>query len=254
MSITRTQLLSAKKEVETSLAAARELRDQIFDQNGHLDLTRKDANYNQRAFKNRLLAAKWDCEDLEELLSSNPNVLNQIELTETTIYVDACRKEVADLTCQLDEVESRLKAFQKHGLQYATQTNSRVPLTNPSDLGQTDDKQIARFDSAEEQQSTVKVNVFSNALYDHVEVSDTQSSGSVEASKIFSNLERPSSDVFVSPNENELILEMLETGYNNQSASNKLSAYDATIAKVFDPTGKTFVGIILFIIIIIFVV
>lgn len=250
-SAARSQLQSAKKEVETSLAAARQLRDLIIDQNGCLDVTRKDANYNQRAFKNRLLAAKWDCEDLEELLSSNPNVLNQIELTELTIFADVCRKEVANLTSQLEEAEFKVRTSQKHGFNYPTQADPRL---SPTGLGEppAGDKRPLSADSDRDQQSTVKVNVFSNALYEHVE--NGSSVGSVEATKVFNNLERPSTDVYVSPNENELILEMLETGYSNQATGSKLGAYDTTLAKVFDPTGRKFVGIIVFIIIIIFIV
>lgn len=250
MSVTRSQVLSAKRELEASLIGAKELKSKLFNQSGQLDLNKKDSNYNLRAFKNRLLAAKWDCEDLEELLSTNSNVLGQIESTELRIYVDASRKEIANMTNHLDDAESRFKTLQKHGFQ-DEQPDFKVAAANPDDqhpFSPISDKSITNLVS-DKNRSTVSANVFSNALYDHLE---NGSRLGFETSKIFNNLERPTTDVYVSPNENESILEMLETGYSNRSSNAR--SYDKALRRMFDTTGGKFVGLIVCIIIIFFMI
>lgn len=246
MSVTKSQIFSAKRELEASLIGAKELRSQIFDQNGQVDLNRKDSNYNQRAFKNRLLAAKWDCEDLEELLSTNSNVLGHIESTELRIYVESCRKEIADMTNQFEDAELRVKTLQKHGFQN-DQFDCKVPETNEQpEFSPISEKPISHFDPDKSQSSA---NVFSNVLYDHLE---SDSRLGFETTKIFNNLERPTTDVYVSPNEDESILEMLEAGYSNQSAN--IRSYDKALRKVFDTAGGKFVGLLVCLIIIFFIV
>jgi len=71
--------------------------------------------------------------------------------------------------------------------------------------------EIEHFDKSRIERSAT---IFDNALYDHYE---GVNKGIVDASKVFGNLGRPqTSNVYVdSTNENEMILEMLETEYYN---------------------------------------
>lgn len=126
--------------------------------------------------------------------------------------------------------------------------------TIPDPMAQTE---IQHFDKSQIERST---SIFSNALYEHYEDQEDrliESNGSIvngnSATRMFNNLTRPNNtDVYMdSNNENEMILEMLETDYYNTQQVNNANgflgkstalavSYNQTLRKLFETDQRKF--------------
>lgn len=245
------QILRAKGEVESSLATAISLRDRwlVATNDNPTNLTKKEIDNIGKAFKNRLLTLKWDCEDLEELVSASGE--NEVEIKN---FINHCRNEISKFMSQLEEADSSSKIFNKHGI---TLTNSsqeiakpiatttavasiiQNPLSQYERLSELDAGEI-HFDKSQIEASTT---IFNNALYDHYDHDADESSKGVSATQVFNNITRPTTDVYMHPNENEMILEMLETEYYNPpSKLLSKTRYNQTISKFIDTDRYKILG------------
>lgn len=299
MSITsiKQQILRAKEEAEASLANAHTLRNQWLAAAGSnpTGLTQKEIELTCKAFKNRLLTVKWDCEDLEELVSANDNKSSSSsdyaqELNEAKAFIQECRRDLSRFSSQLDEFESSKKLYQKHGIQSAT---SALPNTNIAQSvasavvtsiiqnplqnhqihyerladkakasddppnGRVASQGLAADDAAAEIQhfnkSQIETTIFNNVLYEHYEC-ENRADKMANAAQVFGNLTRPqSADVYMdSNNENEMILEMLETEYYNppsgllaKSSSALTTRYNQALGKVFEANQNKIWAVVL---------
>lgn len=224
------QLIKAKKEVEESIANARTLKNQwiVANTSNPTNLTKREVNNIAKLFKNKLLTAKWDCEDLEELLNASENELrikDEQELADMRQFIDQRRVEIASMIKQLDDLDTKAKAFSKHGLNLTSnnQTNAINSLSLQTDdsskyerLNNNDFEEI-QFDKSQFQSannSRQQATVYTNALYDHLESQQAQKISNPQ-SQVFSNVSRPVADVYMNSNDNEIILDMLETEFYN---------------------------------------
>lgn len=277
-SLAQKQILRAKIEAETSLASARSLRDQwlVAANQNPTGLTQKEIEHLSKAFKNRLLTVKWDCEDLEELVSGESNDNNSsasVQLAETKHFIRECREEIAKFMNQLEDHESGQKIFNKHGIISAPSTlpNNIVAqavapvasiIQNPlhsahyehlsnehlEDAG----GELPHFDKSQIETSTT---IFNNSLYEHYEDEDSMIKN-LNATKVFNNLTRPISDeVCVGSNENEMILEMLETEYYNPPPGLLAKTkYTTALRNFFEAYQNKFLGTIFAMLLLVFFV
>lgn len=263
MSATVKQYLRAKSEVETSMSKAKGLRDQwIATTKGNpVNLTKKEIDLISKSFKNHLLTVKWDCEDLEELVNvcDNENSLSFEEILNAKNFIEEYRKEISQLMNQLDESETNAKLFNKHGLSMRDSSETlqtsvitsmiQAPTSKYERLSNNDGEEV-QFDKNQVVASTASI--FNNALYDHIEQKDERNSPKISnfnSSQIFNNLSRPVTNVYVNPNENEMILDMLETEYYNPPAGLQVgeSRLNYTVRKFFETDrNKKFLGIVAF--------
>lgn len=266
--VTQKQILRAKIEAETSLANARIVRDQWLAatrENG-ADLAKKEVDRISKAFKNRLLTLKWDCEDLEELVNVGGNIIgSQMKLEELTRFIEECGSEIATFISQLENFESKNKIFNKHGIMLPNQTqttattatttismttitnNTVTPVTQNS-IGQQYER-ISDLDAGEihfdKNQIEASTTIFNNALYDHYENEDRLIKG-INAAQVFNNISRPATDVYMHPDEHEMILEMLETEYYNPpDGFLTKSRYNYMMRRLFDIDIRKILGTIL---------
>lgn len=257
------QLQRARAEVESSLAAARVLCDQwrAASKNNPTNLTKKEVDNISKTFKNRLLTVKWDCEDLEELVSTITNkeadISLEAEIVKTKQLVECCKEEISDFMNQLDEGESNSKMFGKHGLTFPSNTANAAQATMTSILQSTSsvlpDSKYEKLTNTEAEevqfdktQVATSVSIFNNALYDHMEnFQDRDFRNTSNSSQVFNNLSRPLANVYVNPNENEMILDMLETEYYSPPAGlESNSRFNNTVRKLLDLDRNKFLGTI----------
>lgn len=261
MSPTVKQYLRAKSELEISMTKAKSLRDQwIATTRGNpVNLTKKEIDHMGKSFKNHLLTVKWDCEDLEELVNvcENENSLNFEEILNAKGFIEEYRYEISQLMNQLEESEINAKIFNKHGISIpsSTETTTAItsmiqsPISRYERLSNNDGEEV-QFDKNQVVASSASI--FNNALYDHIEQkeeSDRPKIGSsFNSSQVFNNLSRPVTNVYVNPNENEMILDMLETEYYNPPAGLQAeSRFNYAVRKFFEADrNKRFLGIIAF--------
>ena len=295
--VTQKQILLAKTETETLLTSARGLRDQWLVATGPNPtiLTKKGVDNIHRAFKKSLLAVKWDLEDLEVLVHDAENSFNEqqrVKLCEIKSFNEECRCEVSNMMGQLEDYESNVKLFNKHGITMSNsiaQTTANVTshiIQNPMaqyerltsslsspppppapksehDAGDEPASQLVRpaeqfdrrdsggeihFDKSQIEASTT---IFNNSLYDHYEsaaAGGISDQSFLKATQVFNNLSRPAgADVYMNPNENELILEMLETEYYNPPAgllAKSTSRYNMAVRRMFDTDRNKILGTI----------
>lgn len=253
MSTTQKQYLRAKNEVESSLSNARTLRDQwlVATKENPTNLTKKEIDYIGKAFKNRLLTVKWDCEDLEELINVceiEDRKLDAGELEKAKIFIEDCRNEISKFMDQLEETESNNKIFNKHGISIPTsgQTTTSI-VQNPGNRYErlsNNDAEEVQFDKG---QVASSASIFNNVLYDHLEQSEQQKQP-ISPTQVFNNLSRPVTNVYMNPNENEIILDMLETEYYNPpSALKPRSRFTYAVRKLLETDRNKFLGTIAFI-------
>lgn len=293
MSLTQKQISRAKHEAEASLANARTLRDQwlaAVNQNP-TNLPQKEIDHLTKAFKNRLLSVKWDCEDLEELVGGESGGIKKNkqagELDDVRRFIEDCKRELTNSMVQLEDFELNKKIFNKHGIVTSACSNTSIPTNDLNEVANNttptktttatattiihnplhNNPQYERllnnggefpFDSNESNQdelyfdkSQLEANttIFNNALYEHYEADDHLVKG-LNGTKVFNNLTRPNTnaEVFTGTNENEMILEMLETEYYNPPTGLLAKTkYNTTIRKMFDMDRKRFLGTIVFI-------
>lgn len=253
MSTTQKQYLRAKSEVESSLSSARALRDQwlVAAKENPTNLTKKEVDYIGKAFKNRLLTVKWDCEDLEESISvcvNEDRKLDDGELEKAKAFIEECRDEISKFMDQLEEAESNNKIFNKHGISIPTSAQTITSLMqNPGSRYEklsNNDVEEVQFDK---NQVATSASIFNNVLYDHIEQSEQQKHP-ISPTQVFNNLSRPVTNVYMNPNENEIILDMLETEYYNPpSELQPRSRLDYSVRKLLETDRNKFLGTIAFI-------
>lgn len=253
MSTSHKQFLRAKSEVESSLSNARTLRDQwlVARKENPTNLTKKEIDYIGKAFKNKLLTVKWDYEDLEELISVCENEDRNSDSGELEIakaFVEECRIEITRFMDQLDEVESSSKIFNKHGISIPAPTQTMTSMiqntSNKYEKLLNNDAEEVQFDK---NQVASSASIFNNVLYDHLEQSEQQKQP-ISPTQVFNNLSRPVTNVYMNPNENEIILDMLETEYYNPpSAIQPRSRLNYTVRKLLETDRNKFLGTIAFI-------
>lgn len=254
MSGTQKQYLLAKSEVESSMANARTLRDQwrVASIENPTNMTKKEVDYLAKAFKNRLLTLKWDCEDLEELIGLCENEGTNIDIGEfekTRRFIGECRSEVSSMMDLLEESEANNKVFNKHGITLPTTTQTTV--ANIMNGNGSKYERLSNNDAEEVQfdknQVATSATVFNNVLYDHLEEGGGDRGKTFENSPVFSNLSRPMTNVYMNPNENEIILDMLETEYYNPpSGLHNGSRLNYTLRKLLETDRNKFLGTIAF--------
>lgn len=265
MSSAYKQYLRAKNEVESSLVSARNLRDQWLATTGGnpMNLTKKDIDYIGKKFKNKLLTVKWDLEDLEDMISVCENETNDLdanELEESKRFISECKNEISKLMDQLEETESNFKTFNKHGISFPSSAHTaitsmiqnqsskyeRLKSDTSTNININHDAEEVQFDKGQVASSAA---IFNNALYDHFE--EDKMMQSFDSSQVFNNLSRPITNVYVNPNENEIILDTLETEYYNppgglqHSASSRLANY--SIRKLLETDRNKFFGAVAFV-------
>lgn len=269
----RTILLNAKAEAEASLTGARSIRDKWLaaSRENPTNLTKKEVDHIGKEFRNRLLTLKWDCEDLEELVEDD-NIEDQSFSDELKSFLDQCKGEIATFMNQLEEYETNSKIFNKHGITLPNQaslsrslaakqtttsetTTATLPVTsittNPiSELAQHYERLSNDMDTGEIHfdKSLVEASttIFNNDLYDHYEGNMNQDRlfKTSHATEVFNNLTRPP-DVYTHPNENEMILEMLETEYYNPPVGLLAKTRNNyAIRKLFETDRNRFLGTI----------
>lgn len=280
MATTYKQLLRAKSEFESSLAAARDLRNQWLSaiesskRSSHDDskLSKKELEQKTKVLKNKLLAVKWDFEDLEELLGVYKHDNTQTSLLdvdetniveETRRQIGNWRNEVAQMITQMEDAESSSKLFNKHGITFdnpiTTNTLSRKyeRLEEPLDHSQQQDSEdVVQFDKnlVSSGRTYIVNNMLCDDLDDQNRSIDGGRSSLLDPSQVFNNLSRPvTTNVYMNPNDNEMILDMLETEYYNPpdgllqtTPSNNSTRIDTMLRKVFDSNRNRFLGTILF--------
>lgn len=288
------QYLRIKNEVIVSLDNVRSLRDQYLaaTRENPTNLTKKEIDYVGKAFKNRLLTVKWDCEDLEELLRvcekgesksarledrSNSDFQNDI-LSGKCFLLD-CRNEINKLMEELEETDSSRKIFNKHGITIQSQSNNNILSNGSSQLESSQDNQKANGtgkyerllgDSTQpnepeevqfDKNQIESASIFNNALYDHLEQQQQQLKlnqfNNSSSHQVFNNLSRPVTNVYMNPNENEIILDMLETEYynppsglttttNNSYLSSPATRLNYTVRKLLETDRNKLLGTIAF--------
>lgn len=250
------QYLRAKNEVESSILNARSLRDQWLtaSRDNPTNLTKKEIDYLSKSFKNRLLAVRWDCEDLEELIGACEDGLTKLdngEVANARLFIEECRVEISKFMNELEETEASGKIFNKHGIQLpiSNQTTMSSILTqNPNSKYErlaNNDVEEVQFDKSEVASSA---SIFNNALYDHFENNEITDRKSSNTSQVFCNLSRPVTNVYMNPNENEVILDMLETEYYNPpSGLQTESRFNHAVRKLLETDRNKMFGTIAFI-------
>lgn len=278
-SLAQRQILRAQSEARASLAGVRSLRDQWVASGGGgqnpAGLSQKELDHLSKAFKNRLLTLKWDCEDLEELASGENNdknassTCNRDSLAETRALIRECRDELTRCMAHIEDCESARRTLSKHGITTKT-ASTPVPATpvtaivqNPLHAGNYErlsnghldgealiangfGAELAHFDKSQMETSTT---IFSNALHEHYEQEEALNK-SAHATKVFNNLTRPSADdICVGTNENEMILEMLETEYYDPPPGLLAKTkYGGALRNFFDADRNKFLGTFAFLV------
>ena len=255
---TQKRVLRAKSEVESSRANVKVHHEQWLaaTQANPTILTKKEVHHASKAFKNCLLSLKWDCEDLEELLSvSSENCFNDpTELSELKRFAEECRQEIRTYANKLEEFESNNKIFNKHGItlpnslaQTATTVTTIVQnpdsqyerLAEPLPISDNNHNQNEEFNCFDKNQiETSSATIYDNALYEHfdgLQETDRLAKG-IYATQVFNNLTRPVTEPFVNTSESEMILEMLETEHYNPQES--LLTNQSAIRRLLDHTER----------------
>lgn len=254
------QLLQAKIEVENSVSCAQTLRTQwlVANTSNSNDLTKREVDHLGKLFRNKLLTARWDCEDLEELLNSSKHELKDEDQDLLSIrqFIGECRNEIASMIRQLDDTETKTKTFSKHGIDLASSQHIN-PLTSiavQNNYGSkyeklTNDPEEVQFDKDQVQSATssrLNATVYNNALYDHLETN--QSYKTYQTPQVFSNVGRPEANVYMNTNEHEIILDMLETEfYNPPDELRNTSQLMYALRKLLDTDRNKMLGAIAFI-------
>lgn len=280
------QYLRAKSEVESSMTNARSLRDQWLAavKENPTNLTKKEVERIGKAFKNRLLTVKWDCEDLEELVNVCENSkLFKYDVNESIIakcFTTDCRNEISKMMAQMEQIELDDKVYQKHGITMPTTSAPATTLTSslkqsivttPTtglentkyqrllDNNNVVDSEEIQFDKTQLEHATSQTSptfnsasIFNNALYDHVEQFEdrqfkTDLGSFNNRPQVFNNLSRPVTNVYMNPNDNEVILDMLETEYYNPPSLQSETRVNYAIRKLLDISRNRIVGTIAFI-------
>lgn len=262
MSSTYKQYLRARSEVISSMTNAKNIRDQWLaaTTENPVNLTKKEVDHIGKAFKNRLLTVKWDCEDLEELVNVSENESNgfrKAELDEAKQFIDESKTEISKMVDQLENEDSINRLYNKHSIsqthpsttQTTTLTSSQSPNSTKYNLVSANDVEEIRFDKYQVETSAT---VFNNALYDHYEQTGSSMHSpqqkTFSPSQVFNNLSRPVTNVYMNPNENEIILNMLETEYYNPpSGLQTRPKYNYMIRKLFENDRNRVLGAIAFI-------
>lgn len=255
MTTPQKKYLRAKSEVETSLANARTLRDQwqVAIDSNPTNLTKKEIDYIGKAFKNKLLTVKWDCEDIEELINSNElGSIQGEEREEAKLFIETCRAEISKLMDQLEEAETNAKTFTKHGITLPSQATVVSMLQGPDSRYErltSNDAEEVQFDKNQVHQATSAsaasaAAVFNNALYDHYEQNELSETNTIEfkglnSAQVFNNLSRPSTNVYMNPAENESILNMLETEYYNPPTLKAAPRLNSALSKILETDRRT---------------
>lgn len=244
---TKKQYLSAKSEVEASLSSARALNSRWLaaTRENPTNLTQKEIDYIGKDFKNRLLTVKWDCEDLEELINICENDTKNFDVGEAKIFIEQCRSEISKFMCQLEEAEVNKKLFNKHGISIPTSAQNTTSIVENSSNKY---ERLANNDAEEVQFD--RASVFNNVLYDHLEQAEQQKTTFIP--QVFgNNLSRPVTNVYMNPNENEIILDMLETEYYNPPSGlqprSPGTRLNHTVRKLFETDRNKFLGTIAFV-------
>lgn len=302
MSTTYEQLLRAKTDLETSLERAQEFRDQwlaLVGPNGdnYAKLSKKELGQSTKTFENKLLAVKWDLQDLEaqlatykfddntqrdELASDAADEIRLVE--EIRRQIGDWREELLQMMSQRETVESSSKLFNKHGITFhhnpvaaainhsisaATNNNNNNKYERLSSSHQADNMEdVVQFDKSLVSPGRQETSIVNNLLYDHLEDQQQQQhrASLSDPSQVFNNLSRPVvTNVYMNPNENEMILDMLETEYynppdgllqqqnpnnnnnnNRNRNSNNSTRIDTMFKKLFDTDRNKFLGTIVF--------
>lgn len=299
-------------EFETSLTGARDLRDQWLstttaaisgssaaDIGGGAKPSKKELEQSTKALKNKLLAVKWDFEDLEELLGvykfDNTQAANLLAVDSDEVNVveeirrniGDWRNDIAQMMGQLEKAESSNKLFNKHGITFHNPVSTLNSTSNKYERltesqqqqqqhNQAEIEDVVQFDKSLVQ-SPRGASIVNNLLYDHLEldlqqqqmqltnqhhqlIGSSSRNSLSDPSQVFNNLSRPvTTNVYMNPNENEMILDMLETEYynppdgllhnnltstnNNNNNSNRI---DTMFKKLFDTDRNKFLGTIVF--------
>lgn len=298
-STTFKQFLQTKNEVVASLDNAKSLRDQYLAamRENPTNLTKKEIDYIGKAFKNRLLTVKWDCEDLEELLrvcekgelkAMKDDVKSSAKLQEDVLagkcFLLDCRNEINKLMEQLEEAESSSKIYNKHGItlqRLDSNSNITSKNNNSSSLIEPARNQKAngKYERLLNDSTTVtttqptepeevqfdknqieSASIFNNALYDHLEQQQQLKLNQFNNSsshQVFNNLSRPVTNVYMNPNENEIILDMLETEYynppsglttttNNSYLTSPTTRLNHTVRKLLETDRNKLLGTVAF--------
>lgn len=250
MSSSYKQYLRTKLEVESSLLNARILRDKWVAASGEnpTNLTKREVDDIGKAFKHRLLAVKWDCEDLEDLVNSsgNDSSFKVGEIENARILIQECRNEISLLINELEEAESNSKLFNKHGLMPLASNQAVTPMIQSSgsryEKLTSNDAEEIQFDK---NQVASSATIFNNSLYDHLEQNEEEKS--FNSPQVFNNISKPITNVYMNPNENEIILDMLETEYYNPpSGLQTESRFNYTIRKLLERDRNRFLGAVAF--------
>lgn len=266
-------------EFENSLVSARELRDQWLSAidstktkgESFAKLFKKELDQSTKALKNKLLAVKWDFEDLEELHSvykldsGQANLMDADEahvVEEIRRHIGDWRSEIAQMMAQIEDAESSSKLFNKHGITFHNPVNSISSNSNKYErlnseapnYHHQDTEDVVQFDKG--LVDSRETSIVNNMLYDHLDRLTGSRNSLSDPSQVFNNLSRPvTTNVYMNPNENEMILDMLETEYYNppdgllQETSGGGSSNPRTISmfkKLLDANRNKFLGIIVF--------
>lgn len=248
--------LSAKKELETSLANAKSLRDQWLaaTRENPTNMSKRELDTLTKTFRNRLLTVKWDFEDLEELLDSSNTKGNALfdhieQHKEAKSFNQGCQKEISELMDQLEQGEANVKALSRHGISIYSDANATSNSSAQNFTEGDAPESLANIVSENEPEDILidkrqidspKASIFVNALHDHYD--DTTGGNKFDTSQVFNNLSRPITNVYVNPNDNEMILNMLETEYYNPPATSSSGRkYIDSIKKAIEYDPKNFI-------------
>lgn len=254
------QILRAKSEVETSLVSARSLRDQWIAANNpeSSTLTKREVDHIGKSLKNRLLTVKWDCEDLEDLLIASENELLNSGEDPTTIrrFIEQSKIETNELIKLLEDTDAKTKVLAKHGINVSRNQQLVMPAliqsNGTSRYGRltNNDAEEVQFDKNQVQGATNQTaTIYDNALYDYLEEVDfnPQINKSFNTSQVFSNLSRPETNVYMNSNENEIILDMLETEYYNPPNGLRASSqFNYAFRKLLETDRNKLLGTVAF--------
>lgn len=241
------KLIRAREEVQASLDQAKAARDQWLAVSGQnpTNLTKRQIEDIGKTFRNNILSVKWDLEDLEELdANTKPSEANSEQKESIKNFIKETHIEISLLVDQLEQADSELKVLQKHGLHIGpvSETSGQTLATSssgqPSSFGSSrravgsaahhhTSRKLSELDETGEgedvlldkrQLGAVQTrSIVENALHDYYE--EFEENGrklkGFNSSQVFNNLTRPVTNVYVNPNENEMILNMLETEYYN---------------------------------------
>lgn len=213
--------------------------------------------------------------------TSTPGSISKDELYDARELIAECREEIKKFTNELDDTEWGQKVFNRHGITLpSSQTasaavasmlssaNGNHNLNGTSKYERLNDNDTSEihFDKSQvvvatnaaasaNSNGTQNTQIVNNALYDHFgDEDDTPglSPKGFNASEVFNNLTRPVTNVYMNPNENEVILDMLETEYYQPPAGlqalngglNGKARLNLTMRKLFDTDRNRFMGTI----------